>query len=221
MGFTKLDEGILQSSIMAADPVTFKVWIAILAAAGSDGIARVAPTFLASVCRLPVERVRRALDELEGPDPDSRTPTKNGSRIERCEGGWLVLNHAKYRGWTYSQTPEAVRQRRHREGLGKRDVDVTERHGSVTVCDPSASVSASVSVEGGAGGDPALYRPTRAAQQALAAERIEKRLALCRKHPRQPGESAEEHRRRIDALLSPAQPDPDERQAMRLLGGGS
>ena len=38
MGFTKLDEGILQSSVMAADPVTFKVWIALLAAAKSEAI---------------------------------------------------------------------------------------------------------------------------------------------------------------------------------------
>jgi len=149
MGFTKLDEGILQSSIMAADPVTFKVWIALLAACESDGVARIAPTFLASVCRLDVGRVVVALDELASPDPHSRSQEMEGRRVERCDGGWRVINHAKYRGWTYSQTPEAIRQRRHRE----RDVDVTKSHGGVTGCDVSASASSVViDSKGGSGG---------------------------------------------------------------------
>ena len=97
MGFTKLDEGILQSSVMAADPVTFKVWIALLAACKADGVAAVAPTFLASVCRLTDEQVRTALVELAAPDKNSRGTEADGRRVERVDGGWRVINYARYR----------------------------------------------------------------------------------------------------------------------------
>jgi len=157
VGFTKLDEGILQSSVMAADPVTFKVWIALLAACGCDGVARVAPTFLASVCRLDIGAVVKALDELCGPDPYSRSPENDGRRVERCDGGWRITNHAKYRGWTYSQKPAAIRKRRQRDSaVTSRDADVTVGGTVGDVVGPSASASLSVVVplEGGPGGDP-------------------------------------------------------------------
>ena len=43
MGFTKLDEVILKSSIMAEPSDTFKVWICILAACDENGLAAVSP----------------------------------------------------------------------------------------------------------------------------------------------------------------------------------
>jgi hypothetical protein len=32
-----------------------------------------------------------------GPDPHSRTPEHEGRRVAKVEGGWLILNHKKYR----------------------------------------------------------------------------------------------------------------------------
>jgi len=147
MGFTKLDEGILMSSIMAEDSDTFKVWIAFLAACGYDGIARVSSVYIASVCHLPEDVVDKAIEHLEAPDPRSRSLVKEGRRIIRMDGGWFVVNYKKYREFTYSDSPEAIRQRRHRDL-------VRERDGALRVTKPrdisasaSASTSASISEE--------------------------------------------------------------------------
>ena len=150
MGFTKLDDGILQSSVMAADPVTFKVWIALLAAAKSDGMVPVAPTYLAAVCHLSIEEVRQALHELESPDQDSRSPEHEGRRIERVDGGWFLVNYAKYRKRAESEehkTYEREKKRRQREASR----DVPEVSGTDAGRSASPSYSASVSVGEGSG----------------------------------------------------------------------
>ena len=117
MGFTKLDERLLQSSIMLEDPPTFKVWITLLAACGPDGIAPVSSVFLASVCHLDIGIVDKALEKLEAPDPRSRTTEEEGRRIKRVDGGFFVINYEKYRSFTYSKGDEAFRKRKYREAL--------------------------------------------------------------------------------------------------------
>ena len=138
MGFTKLDENLLQSSIMAEDGFTFKIWISLLAACREDGIARVSPIFLSSVCRIPIEDTIKAIEKLASPDPLSRSTNNEGCRIERVDGGFHLINYQKYRQFTLSGSQVAVRQRKHRQ---KRDsaLHVTK------VCDISASASASAS----------------------------------------------------------------------------
>jgi hypothetical protein len=144
MGFTKLDEAILQSSIMAEDSDTFKVWIALLASCEPDGISHISPIFLASVCHLSQDKIDRAIVSLESPDPYSRTIADEGRRIRKVDGGYFIVNYEKYRGWTYSQKPAAVRQRKHREkpSVTLCDKDVT----SVTLCDVGRDMSASSSL---------------------------------------------------------------------------
>jgi len=117
MGFTKLDEGIIQSSIMAEDPATFKIWIALLASCGPDGIAPVSSFFLSSVCRLGIEAVDASIKILESPDKRSRSLEEEGRRIRRVDGGYFVINYEKYRAFSYSKNEEAVRKRKHRERL--------------------------------------------------------------------------------------------------------
>lgn len=114
MPFTKLDEGILHSSIMVEPPETFKVWIALLASTGPDGIARVSSTFLAAACYFPIEVVDAALATLEAPDPRSRSLADEGRRIKRVDGGYFVINYEKYRAFSYSEKPESVRKREYR-----------------------------------------------------------------------------------------------------------
>jgi hypothetical protein len=184
-GFTKLDAGILQSSVMAAPPVTFKVWIALLAACRSDGVARVSPTYLGAVCRLSLSDVGRALEELASPDPHSRTLMEEGRRITRVDGGFRLINYRKYREQGIREAETAGRvERRRRKGEPER----LSGQGP----DSSASASSSASAgERGAGGGVSFYRPSR----------IDRRRRLCEEHPRQAGESLEDHRARIDRLL--------------------
>ena len=115
MAFTKLDSGILRSSIMSEPADVFKVWIALLASVDADGIARVSATFLSAACYLPLETVREALDKFSRPDPDSRSVSSDGRRAVRVDGGYRIINYEKYREFSYSMTPEAIRQRKSRE----------------------------------------------------------------------------------------------------------
>lgn len=96
-GYIKLFGSILASTVWREDNETRIVWITLLAMADRDGLAEGSVPGLADFARLPVDDVRRALDKLSSPDPDSRTPDHEGRRIQKVDGGWLVLNHAKYR----------------------------------------------------------------------------------------------------------------------------
>lgn len=59
------------------------------------------PRAIADEVGISVDRVRAALDELERPDPDSRSKEEDGRRIVRIDEhrdwGWLVVNGKKYR----------------------------------------------------------------------------------------------------------------------------
>jgi hypothetical protein len=109
MGFTKLDEGLLFSSIMQESAEVFKVWIALLAACKEDGIARVSAVGLAGVCFLTLDVVIHALDVLGSSDKNSRTTKENGKRIKRVDGGYFVINYHKYRELSYKEV-EAKRK---------------------------------------------------------------------------------------------------------------
>jgi hypothetical protein len=118
MGFTKLDSGILQSSIMAEDSDTFKIWITLLACCNSDGIASVSPIYLSSICHISINDVQNSILKLSSPDEYSRSIAKEGRRIERVDGGFKIINYLKYRAFTYSSQKDAVRQRNYRLGKG-------------------------------------------------------------------------------------------------------
>lgn len=96
-GYTPLFSSIVRSSIWDEDAKTCKVWVTMLALADADGIVEGSLPGLAHECRVTRNECATALRILEAPDPDSRTPDNEGRRIKAVEGGWLVLNHAKYR----------------------------------------------------------------------------------------------------------------------------
>lgn len=52
---------------------------------------------LANRARVPLEDAEKALATFLAPDKYSRTPDHDGRRIEAIDGGWQLLNHAKYR----------------------------------------------------------------------------------------------------------------------------
>lgn len=138
LGYTKLDETLLRSSIMAEDPTVFKVWIALLAACkpveinGEDiGLADVSPVFLSSICHLDLNAVNNALLKLSSPDSESRSTEGEGRRIKKIDGGYKIINYWKYRDMP-SQKSSAIRMRRLRR---KRHIarhaaspNVTNRH---------------------------------------------------------------------------------------------
>lgn len=140
MGFTKLDEGILQSSVMAEDSDTFKVWISLLAACRDDGIARVSPVYLASVCHLSIETVAKSLGKLKKPDPYSRTKDSDGIRVREVDGGFEVVNYLKYRARSVSEYErERKRQQRLVPECPGQSGNVPGRSASASASDSASS----------------------------------------------------------------------------------
>jgi len=77
------------------------VFTNLLAFCDRDGFVDKHPRAIAEEVGLTVEQVRVALDNLESPDPESRTPDEDGRRIVRTDEhrtwGWRIVNYEKYR----------------------------------------------------------------------------------------------------------------------------
>lgn len=147
MGFTKLDSGIVNSSIWSEPLATRVVWITMLALSNRFGLVKASTSGIQRSANVSVEQCEEAMDILQAPDLDSRSLDFDGRRIERVDGGWKILNYERYREFTYSDSEEALRQRKCRD----KKKAVTSCDNSVTVSDTSvhsASVSASASVSG-------------------------------------------------------------------------
>jgi hypothetical protein len=96
-GFAKVFSSILTSTIWGEDHATVRVWIAMLASCDADGMVEGSIPGFAHVARVTRAEMERALKVLSAPDPDSRTKEHEGRRIEKFDGGWRILNYAKYR----------------------------------------------------------------------------------------------------------------------------
>lgn len=95
--FTKLFSSITESTVWCEPDRTRLVWIAMLAMADHAGRVWSSVPGLANRARVPLEDCETALETFLSPDPYSRTPDHEGRRIEPIDGGWRLLNHAKYR----------------------------------------------------------------------------------------------------------------------------
>lgn len=112
-GFTKLFGSIVNSTIWREDKDTKIVWITMLAMADKDGVVETSFPGLADAARVSMEECRSSLDKLMSPDEHSRTKDNEGRRIREVDGGWLILNHAKYRhkmSEEYRREQGAIRQ---------------------------------------------------------------------------------------------------------------
>lgn len=97
MTFTKLFTSITESTIWVAPDAHRLCWITMLAMADNKGRVWASVPGLANRARIQVDDCRSALASFMAPDPDSRTKDHDGRRIEEIDGGWKLLNHAKYR----------------------------------------------------------------------------------------------------------------------------
>jgi hypothetical protein len=117
-GYTKLFNSILASTIWREDDKTRLVWITLLALTDMNGVVEASIPGLADLARVSLEDCERALENLQKPDKYSRSKDHDGRRIETIDGGWLVLNRAKYRDKLSAddrRERDRDRQRRHRQ----------------------------------------------------------------------------------------------------------
>lgn len=94
--FTSLYQGTLRG-----DTHGLVVFTNLLAHADAEGWVDIHPRAIAEEVGLTLEQVRAAINCLESPDPESRSPEEEGRRIVRLDEhrdwGWRIVNHAKYR----------------------------------------------------------------------------------------------------------------------------
>jgi hypothetical protein len=96
--YNKIFTKILDSSIWLESDQTRIVWFTFLASMDQDGFCQfAAPANLARRANVDDEAAAIAIRVLESPDPHSSDPDNEGRRIERVNGGWMVLNSSKYR----------------------------------------------------------------------------------------------------------------------------
>jgi len=146
--YTKLFGSILDSSIWQEDDRTRLVWITMLAMADHHGEIQASIPGVAKRAGVPLDAAEAAIRKLSSPDAYSRTPDNEGRRIAKIDGGWEVLNHAKYRFMASLEDRKEralERQRRRRNKLQKPEGENTTACDSalqgVTGCDLSRCVT--------------------------------------------------------------------------------
>jgi len=122
--FVKIFGNLLDSSIWAESNETRIVWITLLVMSDEDGVVRSTAPGIAHRARVSIGNARKALEVLESPDPDSRTPDNDGRRIERVPDGYLILNYEMFRqihnrAERREQTRKRVRKHRKRKKATK------------------------------------------------------------------------------------------------------
>lgn len=147
MTFTKLDHGIIHSSIWSEPLPTRILWITMLAMKDDSGFVASSRSGLIRAANITPDEFDKAIKCLESPDEESRTRDYDGRRVEKVEGGWVILNHEKYR------LHEDLKKEKHREYMRKwrdkkdsvNNCEFTSDHVNLTSVSVSESVSSSVS----------------------------------------------------------------------------
>ncbi len=96
-GYTKLFGSIVSSTVWRESKDTKILWVTMLAMADMSGVVEASIPGLADLARLTIPETEASLLALSSPDPYSRTKEHEGRRIKAVDGGWVILNHAKYR----------------------------------------------------------------------------------------------------------------------------
>lgn len=128
-GYTKLFGALVASSIWDEDDKTRILWITMLALKNKNHVVEGTENWLALTARMSLEECRASLVKLESPDRLSRSSSHEGRRIERVEGGWLILNGEYYQkvlSREETRIYNASKQREYRARL-----KTVKRHGEI------------------------------------------------------------------------------------------
>jgi hypothetical protein len=97
-GWTPLWSNIVESSLWEEPDVVVKVFLTMLAKKGSDDVVIADAYRIAKWANKTEDEVLEALRILEAPDRRKKSPqVEEGRRIRAVDGGWLIINGAKYR----------------------------------------------------------------------------------------------------------------------------
>lgn len=186
-GFTKLVPEIIQSSIWNESPEIRVVWITLLAIKDEEGYVRGDVATIARLANIPLEKTAEALKKFQEPDPHSHTPDHDGRRVMSTTGGYVIVNHDRYRRGTKNGAENrtenegrnrteymreyARRQRYKQEGRKKKTTSASNVNSLLNVDSTNSSVSVSVSEYGfrkrGKGGEEVPLFPYGELQSVL------------------------------------------------------
>ena len=97
MTYTKLFTSILDSTVWQESLQAKVVWVTLMAMADRDGKVEASIPGLAKRAGVSLGECEEALQKFMAPDAYSRTREHDGRRLEAVAGGFVLLNHAKYR----------------------------------------------------------------------------------------------------------------------------
>ena len=97
MPYIKLFQSILTSTIWNESNEDRIVWITLMALADKHGEIQGSIPGIARMANVDIDKCRSAFDKFLSEDPDSRSKTAGGRRLEVIDGGWALINHQKYR----------------------------------------------------------------------------------------------------------------------------
>lgn len=114
-GYSKLDCGIIHSTVWQEPHDVRVAWITLLAMTDAEGYIRAALPAVAKLVDVSIPRMQEIIVTLCSPDEYSRTRDFDGKRLEVVDGGWRILNYIKYReGLKQPDTTNCERQKRYR-----------------------------------------------------------------------------------------------------------
>jgi len=151
MAYIKLFQSILTSTIWTEDDATRIVWITLMALADRHGEVQASIPGLARLAGVSVESCQKAIAKFLAPDEFSRTKDDEGRRLMEIDGGWLLINHGKYRVQESREdlrVAESRRKARYRNKLRERvktgtGVDMSQEvPDSVYIADADADADA-------------------------------------------------------------------------------
>lgn len=132
--YNKLFTKILDSSIWMEPTHIRIVWLTFIAQMDETGFVQFASIQnVAHRSRVSIEEATDAVACLESPDPNSFDPSNEGRRIERVNGGWMVLNSEKYRSIATREHQKELNRERVRRFRQKKQCNAPVIHGNEIV----------------------------------------------------------------------------------------
>ena len=107
MPYIKLFQSILTSTIWNESNEDRIVWITLMALADKHGEIQGSIPGIARMANVDPDKCRAAFDKFLSEDPDSRSKTAGGRRLEVIDGGWALINHQKYRAMASKEDEKA------------------------------------------------------------------------------------------------------------------
>ena len=129
MTYTKLFGSILDSTVWQEGITAKVVWITLLAMSDRDGKVEASVPGLAARAGVKLAECEEALAKFMSPDPYSRTKEYEGRRVAEVPGGFVLLNHGKYRAMMSAEDRREYQRLKQAEYRKRR---VAERRGAQT-----------------------------------------------------------------------------------------